>query len=85
MTWEKRPISRTIPTAFKVPTTVPIWLNGNYVAPQQNDLASGIAKLILYGVNLAVTDPKKAEEFGKACLAIGIFGAGIWLLAKSFS
>ena len=83
MTWEKRPLA---PTAFKVPTTVPIRLNGNYVAPQQNDLAIGIAKLILYGVNLAVTDPEKTEEFANTCVKVGLavvgVGAFIWWLSK---
>ncbi len=83
MEWEKR---LTMPIELKVPTYVPIVLNENYVAPpKQDDLASGIVKLVFYGVNLAATDPKKAEEFAEACLAIGAIGAGIWLLAKAFS
>ena len=44
------------------------------IAPKQED---PIVKLVSYGVNLAIADPEKAEEFGKTCLVIGAVGLGI--------
>ncbi|MGD0994829.1 MAG: hypothetical protein ABR909_04805 [Candidatus Bathyarchaeia archaeon] len=53
-------------------------------APNQDELAYNIAKLVIQGVDLAVNDPEKAETSTKACIAVGLVGAGIWVLAQLF-
>ncbi len=66
---------------IEAPTYVPIQ------APKQEEPILGIVKLASYGVNLARTNPKKAEEFAKKCIVVGVavslVGLGIWALAKS--
>jgi hypothetical protein len=78
MAYQIRPIRLT--------TNVPIAFNQTYVpiqAPKQEEpIANMVAKLVSYGINLAITDPKKAEEFAKTCMVIGGVGLGIWALVK---
>jgi hypothetical protein len=73
MEFQTRPI---VPFEFKVPTYVPIQ------APKQEELISGIVKLVSYGVNLALTDPEEAKTFAKTCVVVGAVGVGIWALTK---
>jgi hypothetical protein len=71
---------------IRLTTNVPIALNPAYVtiqAPKQEEpIDNSVAKLVAYGINLAVTDPEKAKAFAKTCMVIGGVGLGIWALVK---